>query len=78
MSLNLTKFDGVTRFFERNSIVKSVFSSKIYKITILPFFRKIEFFFRFYRLLDGCGLYVVNIIIHDLLMWHVVPIMHVT
>ena len=31
-----------------------------------------------HEILDGCELYVENIIIHDLLMLHVVLIMHVT
>ena len=52
LSRNPTKFKGVTRFREINSTVKSVLSSVIYKmfdfpteITILPFLKKIEFFF---------------------------------
>ena len=42
LSHNLTKFDGVTRFHETNSMMKSVLSSEIYKISDfqpkLPFY----------------------------------------
>ena len=52
------KFDWVTRFHDINSTVKSVLSSEILKIsyflpallrqnTVLPFFRKIDFFLGF-------------------------------
>ena len=56
LSRNSTKFDGVTRFCETNSTVKSVSSSEIYKISDfqskLPFYHFSEKlnFPRFYRL----------------------------
>ena len=50
LSRNPTKFDGVTRFREKNSMVKSVSSSEIYKILdfqpklpFYPFSKKLNF-----------------------------------
>ena len=70
LSRNPTKFDGVTRYLEKYSTVKSVLSYEIKKISRfqlkLPFFRKIEFFPSFTmafqlgtkKYLDGITLHV--------------------